>query len=903
MKKKLLFICIVLFSSFSSFSISVIDVNGKVAGSSYKDKEICIKDRSELHLVSTVPLINSKVYLETEDSWFYLTNIRPSEVVANWLKYVYVGTSPAVLNENVRVEIYRHGAVIIPHSKTFEPLEVFTEPNFQGISKKYSINTYHNNLGELRAAIRSFKLKKGYMATLAVNPDGTGYSRVFIADSEDLEVPALQTELNQTVSFIRVFRWRWVSKKGWAGTGDRVNKVQATWFYGWNASGSSTLDAEYSPMRHFRYWPSWDQINSQEYSTAVLGFNEPENSADHKDDDPPYMTVDECVELWPNLLKSGLRIGSVATTTDRQDYLYDFIDKCDARNLRVDFVAVHFYSGGFTAKGLYDYLNAIHKRTKRPLWITEWNNGANWTSESWPETGKYQKQLSDMTSFFNMLDTTSFVERHAVYNNVEWFRYMIDDSGNLTPAGEMMKNFNAKMAYNPKKEFIPKAWKYQSVSMDYFALSSDKSQFTFRFVNPNGAVVKAFLIERKIGDGVFEQIDSVSNTTLTQLTYPADPENHSKVSYRMRFVGKDNKYYGYTSQLNYFITPNEDVQIGKVSSSNTDWITLFPGKTFRQTPVALFGAPTNNNSALLTLRGVSSSSRVNVQLLTWKYSSTAINKEDEIPYLLLDKGTYDWGGLKAIAGTTTASGTWSTVTFDTPFNGTPAVFVMQTSANSSTATAIRIKNVTSTGFDVLIQKERAQTYETPSENIAFVAVNYGTGTIGQRKIVVGRTAQSEVGTSVSAAATVNWAADMENPLFFSFMQSSNDEVGAIIRADISGSTAKIFKQAETSSSGSIRTETAAWMVIEGKKSDTSSSLDSNDSRLSNQPTIVYPNPVRETLYVSNMHNKEAFVVVFSALGKILKKEFLQNNSIYVGDLPPGCYLIQIDSQIFKFIKE
>ena len=50
------------------------------------------------------------------------------------------------------------------------------------------------------------------MATLAVNEDGTGNSKVFIA-SEDLAVHSLPIELDNAVSFIKVIPWNWVSKK------------------------------------------------------------------------------------------------------------------------------------------------------------------------------------------------------------------------------------------------------------------------------------------------------------------------------------------------------------------------------------------------------------------------------------------------------------------------------------------------------------------------------------------------------------------------------------------------------------------------------------------------------------------------------------------------------------------
>ena len=53
------------------------------------------------------------------------------------------------------------------------------------------------------------------MATLATAADGTGYSRVFIADDKDLEFSIMPALLDKSISFIRVFDWEWVSKKGW----------------------------------------------------------------------------------------------------------------------------------------------------------------------------------------------------------------------------------------------------------------------------------------------------------------------------------------------------------------------------------------------------------------------------------------------------------------------------------------------------------------------------------------------------------------------------------------------------------------------------------------------------------------------------------------------------------------
>lgn len=888
-------------------SAAVIEISGKSTVDSYQDTEVYIKDNSELHLTSASPLSNSNVYLETIDSWLYLTNLRPSQVVDEWLRYVYVGSAPAVLNENVRVEIYRHGTVIIPHPKTFKPLEVFTERDFGGTSASYEINTYHNNLGDMSAAVRSFKLKKGYMVTLAVNQDGTGFSRVFIADQNDLEVSALQTELDQTVTFMRVFRWRWVSQKGWAGGGNNVNLVQATWFYGWNADYASTLDAEYSPMRHFRYWPGWEQINAHEYSTAVLGFNEPENASDHSNENPTTMSVDECISLWPNMLKSGLRVGSLATTDGRSDYLYEFIDKCDALNYRVDFVAVHFYRGGQTATQLYNWLKTIHERTKRPIWITEWNNGANWTSESWPTdaTAQQTKQLNDMTSFFNMLDTVSFVERHAVYNNVEWKRYMVDGS-NLTPAGTMMKNFKSKIAYNPAKEFVPLAWKYRSPQIKSTAINTARTLLRMNLAdNENGALVTTCLVERKLGGTDYELIESVpvDGAGLPVLEYTIDPQKTGSYYYRLRYLTKAEEFTSYSDETGFVLTPAKSIQMDRVPIANEKWTTVFFGKQFSKAPVTLFGTHTYNNPVLLTWRSiVSAANQMTLKAYPWEYiSAYKMTTPEYIPYLLLEEGSYDWEGLTAYAGKTTADGTWKTVTFPTAFEEIPAVFAFQTSNNSATATSIRIRNVSKDGFDILMQKETAQTYTVSSENISYLAVTTGEGKIDGRKVVVGRTLDKEVGTARGTSVTVNWSGALNNPLFFSFIQTTYDELGAVTRlTELNASSAKFFKQAERSSGApSVEKETAAWMVIESE--ETNSSID--NQTFSKNGLSVYPNPAYDYLYFNNPDGNPVQVEIFSLIGNLQFSDYVSTDRISVKELPAGHYVIKVNGIVTKFIKK
>jgi hypothetical protein len=899
-----------------------IEITGKATVNACTGAEVFVKDCAELTLVSKTPLTDSKICLETANAWVIFENLPPGEVFRNQLKNVYVGNlnTKATEGKNVRVEVYRHGTVIIPDSSTVEPLEVFTELDYGGRSKTYPIYNsagnpiIHTSLGDMSNSIRSFKLKKGYMATLGSSSDGKGYSRVFIADQNDLEVPAIDPYLDQSVAFIRVLKWKYVSKKGWAGAGlDDISKVNATWCYDWGGSNGDwgttgnngdRLNAEYIPMRHYLFWDGWDNIKSRPNSTSALGFNEPENESDHKKDNPdnPSMSVEQCIELWPNLLATGLRLGSPATTDGNwSSFLYPFIDQCDELNYRVDFVAVHYYRGGKSASQLYSELKGIHDRTKRPLWLTEWNNGANWTTETWPSTLAEQeaKQLRDMTAFFNMLDTCSFVERYAVYDAVEAKRDFIRSDGTLSPAGEMMRDYHAAMGYNAAKAFTPLPWNYKAPSIYQASMNDEKTAYRIRFnKSSNGNLTPACLVEKRIGAGEFIQIDSVASSTAS-VQYPVTA-GETNVSFRMRYVTREGGYTGYSEEVGYVFTPAEDVQAGRIAIGSENWIPIFFGKNFQSAPVAIFGTPTFNNKTLITVRGNSSAAdKMDFRLQAWAYMApNTVTESEQLPYLILEEGTYDWGGLNVVAGKTTANSTWKTVTFAKPFAAPPAVFALQTSNNSSTATAIRIRNVSTTGFSISVQKESAQTYTVPVENITWLAIDCGEGAVNGQKIIVRKTGDKAVGAALATSAAVDWGEAFDNPLFFSFMQTANDSYGASLRLkSLSASSAEFYKQTERSTSITAQAETAAWMVIDFKGNGTLISATKPETE-----QAIYPNPVKEAVCFHNPNGKQVHVQIYTLPGEKRIDTRTASDRINVADLPKGYYVMRIEGKSYKFSK-
>jgi hypothetical protein len=159
-----------------------------------------------------------------------------------------VNGTTAALNTNVRVVQHGMGAVVIPHASSYGPLEVFDARHFMGSSKPlYQYNWIRRrSLGKMKSAIRSFKLKHGYMATLAENANGTGFSRNYVAQDGDLEVGRLPDDLDRDVHFVRVFPWRWVSKKGIAGNIEQNLNIR--WLYNWNLDRASPSTGNMCPF-------------------------------------------------------------------------------------------------------------------------------------------------------------------------------------------------------------------------------------------------------------------------------------------------------------------------------------------------------------------------------------------------------------------------------------------------------------------------------------------------------------------------------------------------------------------------------------------------------------------------------------------------------------------------------
>ena len=443
-KRKGLLAALALFSA-AAIAQSLDVHDGVKTFSGLTNTTVTMTGRAELRIAGTGdPLPGSVVHLNSKDAWLLLTGLRPSQAVA-LLGRLRVNGANAVRDENVRLVQFGPGAVVIPQGPNFKPLEIFQERYFAGPSKRLTQFTHYGDAGLAAWAgrIGSFKLKRGYMATVAQRENGSGLSRCYVAQDGDLDVGRLPPTFETNIHFVRVFPWRWTTKKGIAGNIE--SGLNPGWLYNWNLDRNSTLDWEYIPIRQTRWWPGLDQDWRTRGSTQLLGYNEPDRP------DQANMSVADAIGAWPDLLWPGLRVGAPAVSDGGLNWLYDFMGQADAAGLRVDFVPVHYYrcygnpgDPAGTANQFYNFLKGIYDRVQRPLWVTEWNNGANWTSCPDPS---FAQQEAAVEAMINMLENTPFVERYALYNWVEDVRRLKWDDGSLTAAGESYRDKVSAIAY------------------------------------------------------------------------------------------------------------------------------------------------------------------------------------------------------------------------------------------------------------------------------------------------------------------------------------------------------------------------------------------------------------------------------------------------------------------------
>ncbi|MEI7502206.1 MAG: glycosyl hydrolase [Paludibacter sp.] len=405
-----------------------------------------ISGDSKLYILNANPFnAISTINITSNDAWIFATNLNATTAVSNYVSRVKINGSALVDMTNGRVTQYYNGCAMAAYSTSLAPLRVFDGSNLIGTYADIPVQTIYSGTNipsNLNNKIFSFKLKKGYMVTLAVGVDGTGMSKVYIASETDLIVNALPPALSGQVSFIRVLPWIWVNKKG---TGKYLANPKVSWFYDWGLSASSLMDEEYTPMCWGKTGldspAEQNSLISKKKITHIMSFNEADDCAGQSGQ-WGSLCVPDTAALWHRYaMKTGLRIVSPSCREHEENGWLKTVNTIMVpAGTRMDVIGMHWYdweglSSASDANSIFirfkNRVIACYNYYKMPIWIDEFN--ANPARSTAIQDAFLQLALP-------WLESTPYVERYAYFQTATTPGNFLDVNNNLTTTGTIYLN-------------------------------------------------------------------------------------------------------------------------------------------------------------------------------------------------------------------------------------------------------------------------------------------------------------------------------------------------------------------------------------------------------------------------------------------------------------------------------
>lgn len=759
-------------------------------------ENLTLSEPGEYHITATEGCIADGVTIDitSKDAWLFFDNLRPSQVIGQWLSRIKVDGEAAGHKRNVFVNIYGNGAAVVPHTPNDEVLTVYTGEMYEGRSYGYKPGTYTNLGSAFNNAIRSFKLKRGYMAIMAQGSGpASGYSRCFIAQDKDIEIPNLADPkvctrggaLYDKISYIRVMRWQAPTKKSAIGYNNE-SMTDRSWYYNYAASDTENQDQEYVGMLHHIGWDNaaYETPRSEiSGNTHMLFFNEPWNNADGEGK-LEVGDIETAYTYYSNFKNNGSRLGSMGPQMGKEGYMIQFLNKCDQEGVRVDFIALHLYQWQNNAQWWANQTrNYSNQAGGRPVWITEWNNGpwpdANWEDDSkGPEAVGRNLMMSanKMKEVLQVLEDSPWVERYALFNfsgnthhniachGVDSLVAIIDGvrrvyrPGDLFPAGEVYQNFKSKLAYNPDEwEYIPPyaTFTEPSTTVDEAFLVT-AGQVRVYSKDNNGEYFDSVLVEKKLGNSEeWQFVASSKNPPSYGLLDTWDLENPQRTTYRVSYFycNETTPRFTYEQEVNLSVATAAPIRFGSVPiTKNEAASALFRSyESEGSLPILGGGSWTKLNDDILqglyvpTLSSVGASNLF-VRAIPWgyfyNYSTSTLDKFDisneiTVPYLVVDSAATQVGDVPVRSGAVQGvSGEWVTVTFKTPMETAPLVFPTVLTSNNFTANKApvypRVRNITNEGFELRLTRENAldeADWAAGGETVAYFAIPEGDFTV------------------------------------------------------------------------------------------------------------------------------------------------------------------------------
>ena len=883
---------------------------------------VTLTEDVDYHITSTEPFATtgSIDIINTDHAVIIIDNLRPSKV-QNYLSFIKINGEAARINTNCQLRIYNNGAIIYPYPNTIKMLTTYTENNYEGEScDNYRIGNSGGfmitmSTAQLNNRIRSFKLKRGYMVTFAIGSQGKGYSRCFIADDADLEIPVLPNILAARISSYRIFKWNNTSKKGLANDtrAASVSSLNVQSCYSFGLGEDRGLDCECVPHHIYEDWPSATACGGVNYSPHLKTNNEPGNSAD----DHPQ-SVNEILANWENLMRTGMRLCSPSSHDGSLNHLRAFMDSIDARGWRCDILDMHCY----WPEGSFGNLQGWYNSYKRPIWISEWVWGASWNSNGAFANGVTEAQNAEaIKRICTNLNSWDYIERYYYWNSERDPSKILKDNGSLTAAGRYYRDMNTGLGYKASYEYVPKAPKVKNPRAFTATYNPVNNNCTLRWTDENGELLDSIFIEVKTGSGEWERLANIDISD-TKYTYNYSYKNAVPGNYAYRIHTIDfNKANHYSAETYNIITNTEslndgNIQVGTVTTQTSNESYNFFAAPFDEVPAVVFGSVSNYNSKAGLVERINTNytkddkyNAVTSSIIPLTYGSeTSFYRGTEYSSFLATKpGTGKIGSLSYEAAITEPIQVGDTLeyTFEKPFSDAPVVMVTPIYTTNTYPLLWRVFDVTTTGFRVVLQRQAgvASNVAKISAKLALFAIETGKQQLEDGTTLIAGNGDFTFTSTLITQKDIEYGDSLNEPKVLVQLQSLNRKVAGNLRTQINAPGAtktavRLHLDASDNANNAVSArnpveERLGWIVV-GKPFNIDDAICQPKSVL--HQLVAYPSVVTTTFGVRDDDATKASV--YSSNGQLLKTmELTQGQAtIDISSLPAGIYLVRTNAQ-------
>ena len=818
MKIKQLTCALLLAFGLAANAANTVTKVGQVTG------EVTLSENVDYVIQGTTPFADgAKVNItNTDHAVLIIQSIRPSHVLSQKLLdgHVFVNGEQAVNGENCQVRMYAHGSIVFPYAKDIKPLTVYSEQNYGGTAvNDFGLehsSGFMNTLTEakLNNQIRSFKLKRGYMVTFAVGKSGWGYSRCFIADTEDLEFAELPAHLDARISSYRVFQWYDSQKKGLANDTRAFlpELLEITTCYSFGPGENRLPDMECIPHRIHEGWPSPSECGSKTYSCHLKTNNEPGNSAD-----PDPATVEQVLNNWQELMRTGMRLCSESSHDGSWSHLDQFIAEVDKRGWRCDILDLHCY----WASGFGNMEHYYNKYGKRPIWITEWVWGASWNNNGifsdrskWDDFSEstQQKNLNEVRNILTTLNNSPYVERYFYWNSERDCSKLFRGEGEMSLTGNYYRDMKSGMAYRKEYEKVPNVV-YTAPSNLAGAWSNQTAgSFRLTWSDTNGDMLSEIQLQRKgENDADFVTVQTIAPKDMTgkTLNYACNDTltEPGVYEYRVVNVAADNakRYSAVVKAAKSSVQGTDKIQFGEIFLVSTgDEVDIDYTGSFASAPAVFMGPMSNFNTKMQlgNLISASGSKNFTYKPLPWVTSeSTDFAKIESLPFMAIEEGNHTFGTLDCEVGVAKVNMIDTVdVVFTKPFaeGVVPVVLTeIRKPMLKENPIIVKVRNVTNTGFKcILMYEDEVGSKSAMKMNVCYLAITPGVGVLDDNlglMIAAGTSEATMYGSSarphyfVSGGDTLRCLA----PSIFAALQTSNYDAATLVRRQSSTITEEV----------------------------------------------------------------------------------------------------------------